>query len=50
MFHVSGGGGSVEWQNMNSVNIRMVKEWLKSTETKCIVGRQVGVLMAEVCE
>ena len=51
MFHVSGGGGSVEWQNMNSENIRLVNDWQKSNETRCNVGRgKVGVLMVEVCE
>ena len=50
MASIEGAGGAEAWDVMNQQNQRMMKNFMKSKETKVNVGRSIGVKMIEWVE
>ena len=48
--NAGGGGGSVEWDVLNTNNIRMTTKFMHSSATQVNCGKQIGVRMFEDLE
>ena len=48
--NAGGGGGSVEWDVLNTRNIRMTTEFMHSSATQVNCGKTIGVRMVEWVE